>query len=144
AMVICNDMSRMHKQTNNEQRYKSRRTTVNKDDTRIVESAGKTEAIQGRIKALKSQIEETTSDYDKEKLQERMAKLAGGVAVIKVGAPTEVEQKEKKHRIEDALSATKAGVEEGMVAGGGVVLLAAQRRLDDALSLQGDQRTGVM
>ncbi len=83
-------------------------------------------------------------DYDKEKLQERLAKLAGGVAVIKVGAATEVEQKEKKHRIEDALSATKAGVEEGMVAGGGGVLLAAQRKLDDGLGLEGDQRTGVM
>src|SRR5207249_2856294 len=82
------------------QQGKARRVTVNKDDTTIVEGAGKTEAIQGRIKALKAQIEETTSDYDKEKLQERMAKLAGGVAVIKVGAPTEVEQKEKKHRIE--------------------------------------------
>src|SRR3989442_571365 len=100
-------------------------------------------AIQGRIKALKVQIEETTSDYDKEKLQERMAKLAGGVAVIKVGAPTEVEQKEKKHRIEDALSATKAGVEEGMVAGGGVVLLQAQKGLDGGLGSASDGTTGV-
>src|SRR5207247_9438462 len=144
GQVISEDMGLKLDQTKIEQLGKARRVTVNKDDTTIVEGAGKTEAIQGRIKALKAQIEETTSDYDKEKLQERMAKLAGGVAGIKVGAPTEVEQKEKKHRIEDALSATKAGVEEGMVAGGGVVLLAAQRRLDDALGLEGDQRTGVM
>jgi len=122
----------------------ARRVTVTKDDTTIVEGAGKSEAIQARIKSIKGQMEETTADYDKEKLQERLAKLAGGVAVIKVGAATEVEQKEKKHRIEDALSATKAGVEEGMVAGGGVVLLAAQRKLDDGLGLEGDQRTGVM
>jgi chaperonin GroEL (HSP60 family) len=93
---------------------------VTKDDTTIVEGAGGSDAIQGRIKAIKSQIEDTTSDYDREKLPERTAKLAGGVAVIKVGSPTEVEQKEKKHRIEDALSATKPGVEEGMIAGGGV------------------------
>jgi len=100
-------------------------------------------AIQGRIKAIKVQIEETTSDFDKEKLQERLAKLAGGVAVIKVGAATEVEQKEKKHRIEDALSATKAAVEEGIVAGGGTVLLNAQKKLDGGLGLKDDQATGV-
>ncbi|TMF71785.1 MAG: chaperonin GroEL, partial [Chloroflexi bacterium] len=100
-------------------------------------------AIQGRIKAIKAQIEETTSDFDKEKLQERLAKLAGGVAVIKVGAATEVEQKEKKHRIEDALSATKAAVEEGIVAGGGTVLLNAQKKLDGGLGLKDDQATGV-
>src|SRR5258707_13295753 len=88
----------------------ARRGPVTKDDTTIVEGAGKAEAIQARIKSIKAQVEETTSDFDKEKLQERLAKLAGGVAVIKVGAPTEVEQKEKKHRIEDALSATKAAV----------------------------------
>src|SRR5258708_32243911 len=101
---------------------KARRVTVTKDDTTILAGAGKAEAIQARIKSIKSQVEETTSDFDKEKLQERLAKLAGGVAVIKVGAATEVEQKEKKHRIEDALSATKAAVEEGIVAGGGTVL----------------------
>jgi chaperonin GroEL len=108
-----------------------------------VEGAGKSEAIQARIKAIKAQVEETTSDFDKEKLQERLAKLAGGVAVIKVGAPTEVEQKEKKHRIEDALSATKAAVEEGIVAGGGTVLLNAQKKLDGGLGLKDDQATGV-
>ena len=117
--------------------------SVTKDDTTIVEGAGKSEAIQARIKSIKAQIEETTSDFDREKLQERLAKLAGGVAVIKVGAATEVEQKEKKHRIEDALSATKAGVEEGMVAGGGSVLLQAQKVLDSGLGLTGDARTGV-
>jgi chaperonin GroEL len=142
--VISEDLGLKLDQTKIEQLGRARRVTVTKDDTTIVEGAGEQEAIQARIRAIKSQVEETTSDYDKEKLQERLAKLAGGVAVIKVGAATEVEQKEKKHRIEDALSATKAGVEEGMVAGGGVVLLAAQKKLDDGLGLEGDQRTGVM
>ena len=141
--VISEDMGLKLDQTKIEQLGRARRVTVTKDDTTIVEGAGKTELIQGRIKALKSQAEESTSDYDKEKLQERIAKLAGGIAVIKVGAPTEVEQKEKKHRIEDALSATKAGVEEGIVAGGGVVLLQAQAVLDGGLGLSGDQLTGV-
>jgi chaperonin GroEL len=141
--VISEDLGLKLDQTRIEQLGKARRVTVNKDDTTIVEGAGKKEAIQGRIKAIKAQIEETTSDFDREKLQERMAKLAGGVAVIKVGAPTEVEQKEKKHRMEDALSATKAGVEEGIVAGGGVVLLQAQKLLDAGLGLKGDQQTGV-
>src|SRR4030088_2221677 len=143
GQVISEDLGLKLDQTKVEQLGKARRVTVTKDDTTIVEGAGKPEAIQARIKAIKNQVEETTSDFDKEKLQERLAKLAGGVAVIKVGAATEVEQKEKKHRIEDALSATKAGVEEGMVAGGGVVLLAAQRKLDDGLGLEGDQLTGV-
>jgi chaperonin GroEL len=116
---------------------------VTKDDTTIVEGAGKPDAIQGRIKAIKAQIEETTSDFDREKLQERLAKLAGGVAVIKVGAATEVEQKEKKHRIEDALSATKASVEEGIVAGGGSALVKAQKVLDDGLGQDSDQLTGT-
>jgi chaperonin GroEL len=142
--VISEDLGLKLDQTRIEQLGRARRVTVTKDDTTIVEGAGKSEAIQARIKSIKAQMEETTSDYDKEKLQERLAKLAGGVAVIKVGAATEVEQKEKKHRIEDALSATKAGVEEGMVAGGGVVLLAAQKKLDDGLGREGDQRTGVM
>jgi len=142
--VISEDLGLKLDQTRIEQLGRARRVTVTKDDTTIVEGAGDSAAIQARIKAIKAQVEETTSDYDREKLQERLAKLAGGVAVIKVGAATEVEQKEKKHRIEDALSATKAGVEEGMVAGGGVVLLAAQRKLDDGLGLESDQRTGVM
>src|SRR6266700_2153422 len=144
GQVISEDLGLKLDQTKIEQLGKARRVTITKDDTTIVEGAGKPEAIQGRIKAIKAQVEETTSDFDKEKLQERLAKLAGGVAVIKVGAATEVEQKEKKHRVEDALSATKAGVEEGIVAGGGVVLLAAQKKLDDGLGLDSDQRTGVM
>src|SRR6266568_2076614 len=111
GQVISEDFGLKLDQTKIEQLGKARRVTITKDDTTIVEGAGKAEAIQGRIKAIKSQVEETTSDFDKEKLQERLAKLAGGVAVIKVGAATEVEQKEKKHRIEDALSATKAAVE---------------------------------
>jgi chaperonin GroEL len=143
GQVVSEELGLKLEQTKVEQLGRARRVTVTKDETTIVEGAGTPQAIQGRIKALKAQIEETTSDYDKEKLQERMAKLAGGVAVIKVGAPTEVEQKEKKHRIEDALSATKAGVEEGIVAGGGVVLLQAQRVLDGGLNLSGDQATGV-
>jgi chaperonin GroEL len=141
--VISEDLGLKLDQTRIEQLGKARRVTVTKDDTTIVEGAGKPEAIQARIKSIKAQVEETTSDFDREKLQERLAKLAGGVAVIKVGAPTEVEQKEKKHRIEDALSATKAGVEEGIVAGGGTVLLQAQKVLDNRLGLHGDQRTGV-
>jgi chaperonin GroEL len=142
--VISEDLGLKLDQTRVEQLGRVRRVTVTKDDTIMVEGAGETKAIDARIKAIKAQAEETTSEYDKEKLQERLARLAGGVAVIKVGAATEVEQTEKKHRIEDALSATKAGVEEGMVAGGGVVLLAAQKQLDDGLGLKSDQRTGVM
>jgi len=143
GQVISEDLGLKLDQTKVEQLGRARRVTVNKDDTTIVEGAGKTEAIQARIKSIKAQVEETTSDFDKEKLQERLAKLAGGVAVIKVGAATEVEQKEKKHRIEDALSATKAAVEEGIVAGGGTVLLNAQKKLDGGLGLKDDQATGV-
>jgi chaperonin GroEL len=143
GQVISEELGLKLDQTKVEQLGKARRVTVTKDDTTIVEGAGKPEAIQARIKAIKSQVEETTSDFDKEKLQERLAKLAGGVAVIKVGAATEVEQKEKKHRIEDALSATKAAVEEGIVAGGGTVLLNAQKKLDGGLGLKDDQATGV-
>src|SRR5437660_9353425 len=107
------------------------RTVVStKDDTTIVEGKGSQEAIQARIRQIKAQIEETTSDYDREKLQERLAKLSGGVALIKVGAGTEVELKYRKTRVEDALSATRSGVEEGMVAGGGVALLNAIESLD--------------
>ena len=145
--VISEDLGLKLDQTKIDQLGKARKVTVNKDDTTIVVDAEtdpkRMAAIQGRIKAIKAQIEETTSDFDKEKLQERLAKLAGGVAVIKVGAATEVEQKEKKHRIEDALSATKAAVEEGIVAGGGTVLLNAQKKLDGGLGLDGDQATGV-
>ncbi|MER3501359.1 MAG: chaperonin GroEL [Candidatus Fervidibacterota bacterium] len=110
---------------------RARRVVVTKDDTTIIEGAGSKEAIQGRIAQIKKQIEETESDYDREKLQERLAKLAGGVAVIKVGAPTETEMKEKKHRFEDALNATRAAVEEGIVAGGGVTYIHLISLLDD-------------
>ncbi len=147
GQVISEDLGLKPDQTKVEQLGKTRKVTVTKDDTTIVVDAEndpkRQAAIQGRIKAIKAQIEETTSDFDKEKLQERLAKLAGGVAVIKVGAATEVEQKEKKHRIEDALSATKAAVEEGIVAGGGTVLLNAQKKLDGGLGLKEDQATGV-
>ncbi len=143
GQVISEDLGLKLDQTQLDQLGRARRVKVTKDDTTIVEGAGSADAIQGRTKAIKAQIEETTSDYDREKLQERLAKLAGGVAVIKVGAATEVEQKEKKHRIEDALSATKAAVEEGIVAGGGTVLLQAQKVLDANAGLSGDPATGV-
>jgi chaperonin GroEL len=121
---------------------KAKKVVVDKDNTTIVEGAGSAKEIEGRIKQIRAQIEETTSDYDKEKLQERLAKLAGGVAVIKVGAATETEMKEKKARVEDALNATRAAVEEGVVPGGGVALLRASRALD-GLRLSGDEATGV-
>src|SRR5438477_7628679 len=121
---------------------KARRVTITKDDTTIVEGAGKADTIKGRINQIKAEIEKTTSDWDTEKLQERLAKLAGGVAVIKVGAATEVELKEKKHRIEDAVSATKAAVEEGIVAGGGVALIRVEPVLQK-LDLTGDEATGA-
>jgi chaperonin GroEL len=121
---------------------KARRVVSSKDDTTIIEGKGDQAAIDGRMKQIKAQIEETTSDYDKEKLQERLAKLAGGVAIIKVGAGTEVELKEKKHRVEDALSATRSALEEGLVPGGGVALINAQKALD-AVKLEGDAKTGV-
>src|SRR5437588_307361 len=121
---------------------KARRVTVTKDDTTVVEGAGKQDEIKGRINQIKAEIDKTTSDWDKEKLQERLAKLAGGVAVIKVGAATETELKEKKHRMEDAVSATRAAVEEGIVPGGGAVLVHAQKSLDN-LKLTGDEATGV-
>ncbi|TMK76297.1 MAG: chaperonin GroEL, partial [Actinobacteria bacterium] len=120
----------------------ARKIVVTKDDTTIVEGGGKEEEIKGRINQIKAEIEKTDSDYDREKLQERLAKLAGGVAVIKVGAATEVELKEKKHRIEDAVQTARASVEEGIVAGGGVALLNAQPGLEK-LDLDGDQATGA-
>jgi chaperonin GroEL len=122
---------------------KAKKVVVDKDNTTIIEGGGKTSAIEGRIKQIRMQIEETTSDYDREKLQERLAKLAGGVAVIKVGAATETEMKERKARVEDALNATRAAVEEGIVPGGGVALLRASKALD-SLKLSGDEATGAM
>jgi chaperonin GroEL len=121
---------------------KAKKVVVDKDNTTIVDGAGKQAAIEGRIKQIRAQIEETTSDYDREKLQERLAKLVGGVAVIKVGAPTETAMKEKKARVEDALNATRAAVEEGIVAGGGVALLRAATAID-GLKLEGDEKVGA-
>jgi chaperonin GroEL len=121
---------------------KAKKVVVDKDNTTIVDGAGKPAAIEGRIKQIRAQIEETTSDYDREKLQERLAKLVGGVAVIKVGAPTETAMKEKKARVEDALNATRAAVEEGIVAGGGVALLRAATSID-SLKLEGDEKVGA-
>ncbi|MEU4150164.1 chaperonin GroEL [Streptomyces sp. NPDC026659] len=121
----------------------ARRVTVTKDDTTIVEGAGKSEDVQGRVNQIKAEIENTDSDWDREKLQERLAKLAGGVCVIKVGAATEVELKEKKHRLEDAISATRAAVEEGIVSGGGSALVHASKVLDGNLGKTGDEATGV-
>ena len=121
---------------------KAKKVTIDKDNTTIIEGDGTQQAIAGRVKQLRAQVEETTSDYDREKLQERLAKLVGGVAVIKVGAATETEMKEKKARVEDAMHATKAAVEEGIVPGGGVALLRGSEVLDD-LKLDGDQEIGV-
>ena len=121
---------------------KAKKVVVDKDNTTLIDGAGSAKEIEGRIKQIRAQIEETTSDYDKEKLQERLAKLAGGVAVIKVGAATETEMKEKKARVEDALNATRAAVEEGIVPGGGVALLRAAKALD-GLKLAGDEATGA-
>ncbi|MGD0002039.1 MAG: chaperonin GroEL, partial [Bryobacteraceae bacterium] len=121
---------------------KAKRITIDKDNTTIIEGAGASKAIEGRVKQLRTQIDETTSDYDREKLQERLAKLAGGVAVIKVGAATETEMKEKKARVEDALHATRAAVEEGIVPGGGVALVRAAKALE-TLKGDGDEQIGI-
>ena len=122
---------------------KAKRVTIDKENTTIVEGSGKSADIQGRVAQIRRQIEETTSDYDREKLQERLAKLAGGVAVINVGAATETEMKEKKARVEDALHATRAAVEEGIVPGGGVAFIRAQKVLDNMRGLEGDEKVGV-
>jgi chaperonin GroEL len=120
----------------------AKKIVIDKENTTIIEGAGAHEAIQGRVKQIRNQVEQSTSDYDKEKLQERLAKLVGGVAVIKVGAASETEMKEKKARVEDAMHATKAAVEDGIVPGGGVALVRAIPRLS-ALKVTGDQLTGV-
>jgi chaperonin GroEL len=121
-----------------------KKVIVDKDNTTLVDGAGKASVIEGRVKQIRAQIEETTSDYDREKLQERLAKLSGGVAVIKVGAVTETEMKEKKARVEDALNATRAAVEEGIVPGGGVALLRAAKAIDGLTTLAGDEKVGAM
>jgi chaperonin GroEL len=122
---------------------RAKRIVVDKDNTTIIDGAGESEAIQGRVKEIRAAIDKSTSDYDKEKLQERLAKLAGGVAVINVGAATEAEMKEKKARVEDALHATRAAVEEGIVPGGGVAFIRAQRSLNDLKFEDSDEQIGV-
>jgi chaperonin GroEL len=140
--VISEEVGRKLDSVTVEDLGQARRVTCDKDKTTVVEGKGSEEALKARIKQIKAQIEETTSDFDREKLQERMAKLVGGVAVIKVGAATEVELKERKHRVEDALSATRAAVEEGILPGGGVALLNSLAALDK-LEVSGDEATGV-
>jgi chaperonin GroEL len=142
GQVISEETGRRLDQTQLSDLGRARRVTATKEETTIVEGHGNQDEIQARIKAIKAQVDETTSDYDREKLQERLAKLSGGVAVIKVGAATEVELKEKKHRVEDALSATRAAIEEGIVPGGGVALITAAEALDN-LHLHGDEATGA-
>jgi chaperonin GroEL len=142
--VITEELGLKLENTQLNQLGRARKVVITKDETTIVDGAGETERITGRINQIRSEIETTDSDFDREKLQERLAKLAGGVAVIKVGAATETELKEKKHRVEDALSATRAALEEGIVPGGGVVFLHAQQPVADLLdSLDGDERTGA-
>jgi len=140
--VISEEVGRKLDSATVEDLGRARKITSDKDNTTIIEGKGSDDKIQGRIKQIKAQIDETTSDFDREKLQERLARLAGGVAVIKVGAATEVELKEKKHRVEDALSATRAAVEEGIVPGGGSALVSAIPALEK-MKATGDEATGV-
>jgi chaperonin GroEL len=141
--VISDELGRKLDSAEIEDLGRARRVVIAKDETTIVEGHGARDDIDARIGQIKATLETTTSDWDREKLQERLGKLAGSVAVIKVGAATEVELKERKHRVEDALSATRAAIEEGIVPGGGVALIAAQSALDN-IDLEGDERTGVI
>ena len=143
--VITEEMGLKLENTKLSQLGRARKIVVDKDSTTIIDGAGESEAIKSRIKQIKGEIETTDSDFDREKLQERLAKLSGGVAVVKVGAATETEMKEKKHRVEDALQATRAALEEGIVPGGGVALLNAADKVKDSLldSLEGDEKTGA-
>ena len=142
--VITEEMGLKLENTKLSQLGKARKIVIDKDTTTIIDGAGESDAIKGRIKQLKSEIENTDSDFDREKLQERLAKLSGGVAVVKVGAATETEMKEKKHRVEDALQATRAALEEGIVPGGGVALINAGDAVKKTLdALEGDERTGA-
>jgi len=142
GLVISEEVGRKLDSVTIEDLGRARRVVASKDNTTFVDGAGTEEAIKGRIGQIKAQIEETTSDYDREKLQERLAKLSGGVAIVKVGAATEIELKEKKQRMEDALSATRAAVEEGIVPGGGLSLIRSRKALE-SLKLEGDEATGV-
>jgi chaperonin GroEL len=142
--VISEEVGIKLENTTTDDLGRAKRILIDKDDTTIIEGAGKKADIQGRIAQTKKQIEDATSDYDKEKLQERLAKLAGGVAVVHVGAATEIELKEKKHRVEDAVSATRAAVEEGIVSGGGVALIKATKAVETLLgTLTGDEKVGA-
>jgi chaperonin GroEL len=143
ARVISEDLGIKLENVHVEDLGRAKRATVDKDSTTIVEGSGKREEIDGRVRQIRAQMEETTSDYDREKLQERLAKLVGGVAVIKVGAATETELKEKKARVEDAMHATRAAVEEGIVPGGGVTLIRAQKALDNFKLEDEDEQAGV-
>jgi chaperonin GroEL len=140
--VITEEMGLKLENTKLSQLGRARKVVVTKDTTTIIDGAGDSEAIKGRIKQLKAEIETTDSDFDREKLQERLAKLSGGVAVVKVGAATETEMKEKKHRVEDALQATRAALEEGIVPGGGVALLSAAKAIN-LDGFEGDEKTGA-
>jgi chaperonin GroEL len=143
--VITEEMGLKLENTKVSQLGKARRVVVDKDSTTIIDGAGEADAIKARIKQLKAEIENTDSDFDREKLQERLAKLSGGVAVVKVGASTETEMKEKKHRVEDALQAARAALEEGQVPGGGVALINAADAVKEEVlgKLEGDERTGA-
>src|SRR5947208_7886172 len=143
AEVMTEELRLKLENTKLSQLGRARKVVVDKDSTTLIDGAGKSDAIKSRIKQLKSEIENTDSDFDREKLQERLAKLAGGVAVVKVGAATEPEMKEKKHRVEDALQATRAALEEGIVPGGGVALLNAADAVKDTFELEGDEATGA-
>jgi len=140
--VISEEVGRKLDTVGVEDLGRARRVVSSKEETTFVDGSGSEDNIQGRINQIRAQIEETTSDFDREKLQERLAKLSGGVAIIKVGAATEVELKEKKNRVEDALSATRAAVEEGIVPGGGLALIRSRQALD-SLNLEGDEQTGI-
>ncbi|HFE66418.1 MAG TPA: chaperonin GroEL, partial [Chloroflexi bacterium] len=143
GQVITEEMGRKLDSVTVDDLGRAAKVVSTKDDTTIVDGAGDEVQINARVEQIKTEIERSTSDYDREKLQERLAKLAGGVAIIRVGAATEVELKEKKHRVEDALSATRAAVEEGIVPGGGVALLNALPALDDVETPEGDETTGL-
>jgi len=143
GQVITEEMGRKLETVTVADLGKARKITSDKDETTIVEGKGQEKEIKGRIEQIKAQVETTTSDYDKEKLQERLAKLSGGVAIIRVGAATETELKEKKHRVEDALSATRAAVEEGVVPGGGVTFINAIKSLDSVKVDNQDEATGL-
>jgi chaperonin GroEL len=144
GQVISEDLGLKLENTTVDMLGRAKKVIIDKENTTIIEGAGESKEVQGRISVIKKQIEETTSDYDREKLQERLAKLAGGVAVINVGAATEVELKEKKARVEDALSATRSAVEEGIVPGGGLTLLYAQKAMQElSEKLTGDEKIGA-